>query len=301
MVLDCLASVLDTVAPDVWVIVVDDASPEPALARALDRLAQLGRVRLLRHRENRGFPVSANAGMRAAGTRDVVLLNSDTLTPPGWLDRLRDAAYSAADIGTACPLSNDATILSYPSPDRPDPAPGRAGTARLAALAFRANPDATVDLPTAVGFCMFIRRDCLEAAGKLREDVFAQGYGEENDLCLRATALGWRHVAVPGAFVAHRGGGSFGAARAHLAARNAAVLERLHPDYDALVAAHRAADPLGPARRRLDALRWAQSPRPQTGCRAGQPRRRRWGRAPACRPVRGVARRRRPPDRAAAP
>src|SRR6185437_10297174 len=171
-------------------------------------------------------------------------------------DRLRDAVYSAPDIGTACPLSNDATILSYPDPDRSSPAPDRAGTARLAALAYRANRDGVVDIPTAVGFCMFIRRDCLDAVGLLREDVFAQGYGEENDFSLRARHLGWRHVAVPGAFVAHRGAGSFGAARAHLAARNTTVLNRLHPGYEALIADFRAVDPLAAARRKLDALRW---------------------------------------------
>ena len=88
-----------------------------------------------------------------------------------------------------------------------------------------------VDIPTAVGFCMYIRRECLDATGLFREDAFAQGYGEENDFCLRARRLGWRHVAVPGVFVAHTGGASFGAARAQLLARNAAVLERLHPGY----------------------------------------------------------------------
>ena len=60
---------------------------------------------------------------------------------------------------------------------------------------------------------MYIRRECLDAAGLFRADVFAQGYGEENDFCLRARHLGWRHVAVPGVFVAHLGGRSFGSAR----------------------------------------------------------------------------------------
>jgi glycosyltransferase involved in cell wall biosynthesis len=58
-------------------------------------------------------------------------------------------------------------------------------------------------------------------------------------------------------FVAHVGGQSFGAARTHLMRRNLVVLNRLHPGYDALIAAHIAADPLAPARRRIDALRWA--------------------------------------------
>jgi len=256
LVTECLDSVLATIGPGTRVTVVDDASCEPALIAALDRLAQARRIRLIRNRENQGFPRSANAGLRLAAGRDAVLLNSDTLTPPLWLERLQTAAYSAPDIGTACPLSNDATILSYPDPDRPGLAPDRAGTARLAARAHRANRGTVIDIPTAVGSCMFIRHDCLDAVGLLREDAFAQGYGEENDFSRRARHLGWRHVAVPGAFVAHRGAGSFGAARAYLAARNSRVLNRLHPGYDALIAEFRAADPLASPRRKLDTVRW---------------------------------------------
>ncbi len=126
----------------------------------------------------------------------------------------------------------------------------------MAALARRGQRRRSVDVPVADGFCMFIRRDCLAATGLLREDLFAQGYGEETEWCLRARQHGWRHVAAPGGFVSHQGGASFGAARRHLMARNAAVLARLHPGYDASVAAWIGRDPLGPARRRMDALRW---------------------------------------------
>ena len=104
---------------------------------------------------------------------------------------------------------------------------------------------------------MHVRQPRLpEEVGPFREDVFAQGYGEENDFCLRARHRGWRHVAVTGAFVAHAGGASFGSARRHLQARNAAVLGRLHPGYDAMVAEWIGRDPLGPARLRMDRLRW---------------------------------------------
>ncbi len=231
--LACLDSVFTTVPAGARVIVVDDCSPDRTLRAALDDLVKVGRIRLIRHGANRGFPASANAGLRAAGRRDAVLLNSDTLVPPHWLARLREAAYSAAEIGTASPLSNDAAILSYPDASGGNAVPDLAGTARLASLAHRANAGVVVDVPTTVGFCMYIRRDCLDAVGLLREDSFAQGYGEENDFCLRGRRLGWRHVAVPGVFVAHVGGQSFGGGRAHLMARNAAVLERLHPGYRA--------------------------------------------------------------------
>lgn len=254
----CLESVLATLPRGARVVVVDDASPDPELRGWLEGLARRRRLVLLRRARNGGFVAAANAGLRAAlalpGGRDVVLLNSDTSVTPGWLEGLRAAVQAAGDIATATALSNDASILSYPRPDgpTPTPAPEGAALARLARLAARANAGRTVEIPTAVGFCMYIRRECLQAVGLLREDVFAQGYGEENDFCLRARALGWRHVAVPGVYVAHRGGASFGGMRTALLARNLAVLEALHPGYHALVAAHVAADPLAPARRRLD-------------------------------------------------
>ncbi len=254
-VLACLESVLATLRKPSRLIVVDDASPDPKLVQALNRLAKDGRIRLIRHERNQGFAASANAGMRAVPGRDVVLLNSDTLTPPGWLDELRAVAYSASDIGTVTPFSNDATILSYPSAGRND-LPDMAATVRMAKLAWRANGGAAVEIPVGVGFCMYIRRACLDAVGLFRADVFAQGYGEENDFCLRARHLGWRHVAAPGAFVAHVGGHSFGSAARHLQARNKAILERLHPGSNALIEAHVKADPLAAARRRLDLARW---------------------------------------------
>ncbi len=120
---------------------------------------------MLRHQPPLGFPASANAGIRAAAGRDVVLLNSDTLVPPDWLPRLRDAAYSAADIGTVTPLSNDATILSYPGPAGSNPKPDQAATGRLDRLIRRANGSVVVDIPVGVGFCLYLRRDCLNATG----------------------------------------------------------------------------------------------------------------------------------------
>jgi GT2 family glycosyltransferase/glycosyltransferase involved in cell wall biosynthesis len=270
--LACLDALFATVPPSTSVLVVDDASPEPAVADALDELAARGKIRLLRHPRNMGFPAAANTGLRAAvalpDAPDIVLLNSDTVPTQGWLATLRAAVHSAPDIGTAAPLSNDASILGYPDPARPAPPPGGAALhalAALAALAARAHGAATVDIPTSVGFCMYIRRECLLETGVLRTDAFAQGYGEENDFCLRAHHLGWRHVAAPGAYVAHLGGQSFGDAKTHLLARNLEVLEALHPGYRALIDTYLRADPLAPARRALDAARWVADRPPVPG------------------------------------
>ncbi|MCU4159146.1 glycosyltransferase [Acidiphilium sp. AL] len=255
--LNSLHASLDEPVP---VIVVDDASPEPGLKRFLDEERRLGRIILVRHRVNRGFPCAANAGMRAArrrfGACDILLLNADILLPAGAPARLHAALYAGPDIASATPLSNEATILSYPSRGGGNPAPDPAEVATIDRLAWRANRDAAIDIPTAIGFCMAIRHDSLAATGLFREDIFAQGYGEENDWCRRAAGLGFRHVGVPGVFVAHRGGASFGPAGAALCARNLALLERLHPGYHALIEAHHQSDPLRDSRRRLDHARF---------------------------------------------
>ncbi len=270
LVLACLETLFTSVGRPDRIVVVDDASPDPALVAELDRLARARRIRLIRNPHNLGFPGSANAGILAATGRDVVLLNSDTMVPPGWLQRLQDAAHAADDIGTVTPLSNNASILSYPGPGPDNAIPDLAETIALDRLASRANGDKIVDIPVGVGFCLYIRRDCLDATGRLRDDVFAQGYGEENDFCLRARRLGWRHVALPGLFVAHASGKSFGASAIHLRARNQDILNRLHPGYDRLIRdfivagplADPLANPLADARRRFDLERWRGARKP---------------------------------------
>jgi GT2 family glycosyltransferase len=271
VVLDCLASVLASESPPPRVLVVDDASSDPATVEGLDALVRRGRITLLRHRSRLGFPASANAGIRAAKGRDVALLNSDTLVPAGWLTRLREAAYSAPDIGTVTPLSNEATILSYPGPSGSNRKPDQAATDRLDRLAARANGGAVVDIPVGVGFCLYLRRDCLNAVGVFRADLFAQGYGEENDLSLRARRLGWRNVALTGLFVGHLGGVSFGGSADHLRRRNGRIIEQLHPGHDTLIARFVASGSLAEARRRIDLLEWRERSRGwrQVGHQAG--------------------------------
>jgi GT2 family glycosyltransferase len=188
--LSCIKSVLASQPRGVRCIVVEDASPEPDLVEELQGLARRSRVMLRRSKINCGFPTAANIGIREAGRRDVILLNSDTLVPRGWIERLAKAAYSAPDIGTATPLSNDATIFSYPR-ENGNPIPDEAATARLDRLAQRANARTVVDVPTAQGSAFIydatasIRsgccaRTCLPKA-MVRKTIF---------VCVRATSAG---------------------------------------------------------------------------------------------------------------
>ena len=262
LTLACLASVLDGLPDWARVVVVDARAPDPRLSSKLVELAQSTSIRLIRQPVNGGFPKAANAGMRHDLTRDVVLLNSDTLVPPGWLPTLRTAAYEDSSIGSATPFSNDATIMSYPSVEHVNDVPTLAEVKSLDAMARRANPRVVIDLPTAIGFCVYIKRDCLNDTGLLREDRFAQGYCEENDFSIRARHLGWRHVGVPRLYVGHVGSQSFRATKSYLIDRNLRFLNQLHPGYDAMVQEFKRADPLAGSRKRLDIQRWRSMRKP---------------------------------------
>lgn len=243
----CLRSVLaDPDRPPGRIIVIDDRSPEPALSDWLAALAASGTITLIRNDRNLGFVASANAGLRAAGTHDAVLLNADTEVPPGWLKRLMAQAHAGARVGTVSPFSNNATICSFPDAEG-GPLPKGWPLPAMDDACRAANARRSVPLPTTVGFCLYIRNECLRETGFLDERAFPRGYGEENDFCLRASARGWRHLLACNVFVWHRGAASFGP-DAPERVQAAATLARLHPAYGALVARHVAADPAAPAR-----------------------------------------------------
>ncbi|WP_087635715.1 glycosyltransferase [Acetobacter ascendens] len=256
--LACLQSVWVSLKPkaSVHVWVVNDASPEPELVTSVSDFCQQAGFQYLERIRNGGFPCAVNEALRHLTKYDAVLLNSDTLVPEGWLEALRKIAYAAPDTGTVTPLSNDASIFSYPDKNGANPVPDLEETDMFMQMAQAANMGRAVEAPTAHGFCMYIRHDCLQQTGLLREDVFAQGYGEENDFCMRARALGWKHMVAPGVFVAHVGSSSFGESASPLMLRNQKVLEQLHPGYHDYVARWIAADPLFSERRRLDLVRF---------------------------------------------
>ncbi len=246
--IECIESVLAHSDAEIDVIVVNDASPDAEVVAAIEKYATAGKISLLTNTTNLGFAASVNRAIQANPNHDVVVLNSDTWVPQGWLDRLRNAAYSAPDIGTVTPLTNDGTITSYPQAGGPC-------TSEEAALLDRfsnqANHGRVVELPVAVGFCMYLRRDCIADTGELDHRVFGKGYGEETDFCLRAAQKGWKHVLAADLFVLHSRGVSFGQRSAALQERSQRLLSVRHPDFAKRLETFAKIDGVRPIRRAL--------------------------------------------------
>jgi O-antigen biosynthesis protein len=239
------------------VVVIDDASPGPEIAGYLGGLAREGRISLHRNASNLGFVHSVNRGMALHADRDVVLLNSDTEVANDWLDRLRAAACAAPDVATATPFSNNATICSYPFEGWSGGVPGTLGLAHVDRLFATANAARTLELPTAIGFCMYIRRACLDAIGAFDAERFGRGYGEENDFCMRALKSGWRHMLAADVFIYHEGSVSFSEERFGLIKAATAALLAAHPDYTRRVHEFIQADPAAALRAAVDNARAA--------------------------------------------
>ncbi len=251
---DCLRSLHAHTHPAVKVLLLDDASSDPAITPLIQHwLERAGDGWSSRKwTENIGFVGTVNRGMEM--TRgDVVLLNSDTRVTPGWLDGLHRCLASDARIATATPWTNNGEIASLPAWCQPNPIPP--DLAAVAACLATAGTPEYPELPTAVGFCMAISRAAIDALGRFDQQLFGLGYGEENDFSMRARKAGWRNVLCDDVYVAHVGGCSFlprGMRPDDTAMQK--LLSR-HPDYLQLVQEFIRSDPLAARRDELiDAL-----------------------------------------------
>lgn len=223
----CLGALRETIPPATRVVILDDASDAPGMRGMLDKLALDWEVH--RWPRNVGFVESVNRGMDLAAGEDLIVLNSDTVPAGDWLVRIERCAGSGNDIASVTPWTNNGEIVSLPEFCHAGPVPEKPEL--WARACIQAGPAVYPELPTAVGFCMWLSRRAIETVGKFDAAAFGRGYGEENDWCMRASALGWRHLLCDDAFVAHEGGASFGPLGLAPGESAMASLLQKHPGY----------------------------------------------------------------------
>ena len=245
--LECIESVLQSTTCDVKIVIINDCSPDPSLTDKLQRLSeQEKRIVLISNEKNLGYPGSVNIGFDHDFTKDIVILNSDTICPQSdWLDRLIESAYYDNDIGTVTPMTTNGTICAYPHPNADNHLPHGLNETQLDKLFADANAkSAPVTTPTGVGFCMFIKRSFLNDVGYFDAARWNTGYCEENDLCLRGLEKGWRSVVTGRVFIRHIGSVSFKNQKKALIERNSILLHSMYPYYSAAIAEFCAIDPI---------------------------------------------------------
>ena len=233
----CLKAVVRHTNQPYSLILVDDGS-ESQTHDYLSEFANSHRKRndagLLRNEEAKGYTRAANQGLRRSSADYVVLLNSDTVVTPGWLDRLIACAESDPRIGLVGPLSNTASWQSIPEiesqGDWPaNPLPAGMTIGEMGRLVARRSARLYPPMSFLNGFCLLIRREMIEEIGYFDEQTFGAGYGEEDDYALRARKSGWLLALADDAYVYHAQSRSYSTeARRRLTKRAGTLLAEKH-------------------------------------------------------------------------
>ncbi len=201
----CLRSLTSSLADFPYeIILVDNASQDGTVEMVEHAFPE---VRLIRNRENLGYPIANNQGIAAARGEQVLLLNPDTEVLPGAFERLITELRDRPRAGAVAP------ILRLPS--------GRIQVSfgwsvgflselakKLALNRYLSRWAGRTKSPRKVGWlggaCLLIRSEVLEQVGGFDEMFFL--YFEDIDLSYRIRKLGFDLYLVPEVEIRHVGG-----------------------------------------------------------------------------------------------
>ena len=231
----CIESLIPGIisVPNSHLLLINDASSDANMKPMLEDLKTKWstHITLIENEKNIGSSPSFNKGMKHAPKQDdIVFFNTDVIVPSDWLERLMFEAYSKRNIATVTPLSNSTTISTFPEFLQDNEIPFGMDVESVNAV-FRKCKLKNIEAPSGIGFCMYIKRTCIDQIGYLDEKKFSRGYGEENDFCQRAIKHGWVNAITPNLYVYHKGSVSYGSEKEQLMEQANHVLSRLHPNY----------------------------------------------------------------------
>ncbi len=190
-------------------VLLNDNSSDERVKPYIESYMGYGNILVYSNEKNLGFSGNINKGILLSEKNDVLLLNSDTIVTEQWIEKILKCAYSAPEIGTVTPLSNNATICSVPEFCQENPVPEELSVDEMGELVERVSLKKYPRIPVAHGFCMFIKREVVKKIGLFDAETFGRGYGEENDFCFRAEQVGYTHVMCDDTYICHTGTSSF--------------------------------------------------------------------------------------------
>lgn len=213
---DCLRSLAeDGRDRSAQVIVVDNDSGDGTVEMVRSRYPW---VELVASTSNLGYSRGNNLALARAAGRYVLVLNPDTVVPPGAIRRLLDfaeahprcAAVSPRQVGADGRIQKEAavnlptlwntfcdlTLLSKLFP--------RSRFFASRTLGHWSHEDDR-EVPAVAGSATLLRRAALDQVGPWDPTMF---YAEDMDLCLRLRRAGWSIAYLGSAAIVHYGGGS---------------------------------------------------------------------------------------------
>lgn len=179
------------------IIVVDNASEDNSLSNLKDYFKDS--VKFISSKENNGFAAGNNQGLRIAGGKYLLLLNSDTVVWENTLEKIYNFMENNPFVG-ACGcrvLLADGTLdkackRSFPNVKNSFyrlfhiPTNSKEDNYNLDNLP----DDGIYEIDCLTGAFIFARKKCLDSVGLLDETFFM--YGEDIDLCYRIKQDNWK-------------------------------------------------------------------------------------------------------------
>ena len=194
------------------IVVLDNASEDGSAEAVREGFPD---VRVIAQRHRAGFGANHNTVIRNSTGRYVYVLNEDTVSEPGSLDRLVEYMDERPHVAAAGPRIRYPDGRLQPSAWRfPTPKTSAIGALTLGRAGIvQSRGDATRRVDWAMGCALLVRRAALEEVGLFDERFFI--YAEETDLCRRLAAAGYEVHYFPHVSVVH-----------HVAQTSARVPER---------------------------------------------------------------------------
>ena len=196
---NCWMSIKKNTGVPYQLILVDNGSTEEVSYEA-----DQNNVEVIRNDDNMGFAHACNQGIKATWGEYVVILNNDTIVPPGWLQKLMWHMENDDSVGIVGPSTSFAsTIQQIPVHYK-----NERGLYEFSEEVYKRNRHTSMEADKVVGVCMLMRRKMLDEIG-LFDTRFGIGNFEDDDICLRARLAGYKVLWAKDTFVHHEGSKTF--------------------------------------------------------------------------------------------
>lgn len=210
---NCLNSIYQTVHNLVLeIIVVDNFSSDGSVAMLKEEFPSILRIV---NKENKGFGAANNQALAIMKGKYALLLNTDTVLTPEAVKKIWNFCEANEKAAIVCGQllnadgSKQNSIASFP--DLLTLAVNTSLLEYLFPLRYpskRYKHPLSIEVDSAIGACMMIRKKALDETGAFDERYFF--FFEETDLAYTMRIKGWKVYQVPDAFVYHLQGQSIG-------------------------------------------------------------------------------------------
>ncbi len=227
---DLFASIEQSnLSENVEIIIMNDKSDSETTEFLKQLSARFKKYRLINNLENLQFVKNCNKGMNLSKGDVIVLLNSDTLIPKRWEERILECFNSCPSIGVASPIASASGLWNVPIINGMN---FEEMDSHIEKISDKKYP--VVVSPE--GFCFAIRRECYETiltsdGDQGFDEVFCPCYCEETDFSIRVLKQGWKTVIIDNLYVYHKRQASMGSElRKQQIDKNAKILFDRHDD-----------------------------------------------------------------------